>query len=458
MQRLRYSRYLKSGVILLDIIVISLVFVFFFIQRNRDLKLDTALWEQNALSIILLTLFWILLSGRTKLYTIPRNLTYTLYLERFVSHMFIFLFGIILLGKVSNNIFLKSERFWLAISLFIILLLIKSSIFFLVKYLRSKGINYRNIMFLGQNTDSREILENIMQDRKDYGFRIKRFGEQNLNIDVLIQFWKEKEIHTLYLPVENHNIDEILIDEIHNAAETNKVRIVLIPHIVNNNFFEYELNYLETQPILTPAKFPLDFLTNFFLKRLLDVLLSLFILIFICSWLFPILAILIKLDSKGSIFFRQKRFGYHDEVFNCIKFRTMYENHESSTKTTQIDDVRITKLGSFLRRSSLDEMPQFINVLLGQMSVVGPRPHMLLVDRYYKAKIGRYTVRSLVKPGITGLAQVSGLRGDMGDMSIEMKKRILADIFYVKNWSLVLDFVIIFKTTFLLIKGDKKAR
>ena len=231
-----------------------------------------------------------------------------------------------------------------------------------------------------------------------------------------------------------------------------------MPHIVHNNFFEYELNYLETQPILTPAKFPLDFFTNYSLKRFFDVLFSVLVLLFVCSWLFPIIAILIKLDSKGNVFFKQKRFGYHDEVFNCIKFRTMYENGESSTKTTQVNDVRITKLGKFLRRSSLDEMPQFINVLLGEMSVVGPRPHMLLVDNYYKAKIGRYTVRSLVKPGITGLAQVSGLRGDMGDMSIEMKKRILADIFYVKNWSLVLDLVIIFKTTFLFIMGDKKAR
>ncbi|MFC6267239.1 exopolysaccharide biosynthesis polyprenyl glycosylphosphotransferase [Frigoriflavimonas asaccharolytica] len=458
MQRLRYSRYLKIGVILLDIIVISLVFVFFFIERNRDLQLNTDLWEQNALSIVLLTLFWILLSGRTKLYTIPRNLTYTLYLERFVSHMLIFLFGIILLGKVSNNPFLKSERFWLAISLFILLLLLKSSIFFAVKYLRSRGINFRNIMFLGQKTDSREILENIMQERKDYGFRIKEFGNQDLEVEKLVAFWKEEQIHTLYFPVDNSNINKELEGKIHSAAEVNKVRIVLIPHIVNNNFFEYELNYIETQPILTPAKFPLDFFTNYLLKRIFDILFSLIILVLICSWLFPIIAILIKIDSKGAIFFRQLRFGYHDEVFSCIKFRTMFENEENATQTTQINDVRITKIGNFLRRSSLDEMPQFINVLLGQMSVVGPRPHMLLVDKYYKAKIGRYTVRSLVKPGITGLAQVSGLRGDMGDMSIEMKKRILADIFYVKNWSLVLDFVIVVKTTFLFIKGDKKAR
>ena len=458
MQRIRYSRYFKGGVILLDIIVIALVFIFFFIQRNKDLKLDTDLWEQNALSIILLTLFWILLSGSTKLYTIPRNLTYTLYLERFVSHMLIFLFGIILLGKVSNNPFLKSERFWLAISLFIILLIIKSAIFSGIKYLRSKGINYRNIMFLGKDTDSREILENIMRTRKDYGFRIKEFKTNVLDVRTLVNFWKEEQIHTLYLPIENRVTDEKLEDEIHTAAEINKVRIVLIPQIVNNNFFEYELNYLETQPVLTPAKFPLDFFTNFAMKRFFDIVFSFLILLTICSWLFPILAILIKLDSKGHVFFKQERFGYHDEVFNCIKFRTMHENGESSTKTTQINDVRITKFGNFLRRSSLDEMPQFINVLLGQMSVVGPRPHMLLVDKLYKAKIGRYTVRSLVKPGITGLAQVSGLRGDMGEMSIEMKKRILADIFYVKNWSIVLDLVIIFKTTFLFFTEKKKAR
>ena len=157
-------------------------------------------------------------------------------------------------------------------------------------------------------------------------------------------------------------------------------------------------------------------------------------------------------------FLNKKRYGYHDEVFECIKFRTMVENEESSTKTTSKDDYRITKFGKFLRKTSLDETPQFINVLLGNMSVVGPRPHMLLVDDYYKPKIGRYSIRSHVKPGITGLAQVSGLRGDNGnDMEIEMKKRILADTFYIKNWSIILDLVIILKTLFLLLKGDKNA-
>ena len=211
------------------------------------------------------------------------------------------------------------------------------------------------------------------------------------------------------------------------------------------------------QPVLVRSKFPLDYLTNITMKRTVDIILSTFILLFICSWLFPLIAILIKLDNPGSIFFLQKRYGYHDKVFSCYKFRTMYVNDDCTKQTTTANDKRITKIGRFLRKTSLDEMPQFLNVLKGEMSVVGPRPHMLLVDDFYKLKIGRYSIRSLVKPGITGLAQVNGLRGDSGDRDIQMQKRILADAFYVKNWSLSLDFIIILKTVFLVINGDKNA-
>lgn len=141
-----------------------------------------------------------------------------------------------------------------------------------------------------------------------------------------------------------------------------------------------------------------------------------------------------------------------------MKFRTMVVNDDSALKTTSHNDYRITKIGKFLRWTSLDEMPQFINVLKGEMSVVGPRPHMLAVDNYYKPKIGRYTLRSLINPGITGLAQISGLRGDAGNREVEMNKRVLADAFYVRNWSFSMDMVIILKTVFLVIGGDKNAR
>ena len=454
MQKIRYSRYFKVTIILLDVFVIASVFLFFFL-RNNDFNDDGEIWEQNLLSLILLTLFWILLSGRTKLYSIARNLTYTIYLERLITHIFLFIFGVILLAKVSNNDFLKQDRFLIAIFLFLMLFLIKSLVFFTLKYLRTLGINYRNIMFLHEDS-STELLKNILTERKDYGFKIFEYPtEEKFNAENLKKFWKDHGIHAMYLSALRFEQDEE--KDIYKLAETNKVRISLVPSIAKNNFFRYDLGYIEMQPVLVRSKFPLDYLTNITMKRTVDIILSTLILLFICSWLFPLIAILIKLDNPGSIFFLQKRYGYHDKVFSCYKFRTMYVNDDCTKQTTTANDKRITKIGRFLRKTSLDEMPQFLNVLKGEMSVVGPRPHMLLVDDFYKLKIGRYSIRSLVKPGITGLAQVNGLRGDSGDRDIQMQKRILADAFYVKNWSLSLDFIIILKTVFLVINGDKNA-
>ena len=454
MQRIRYSRYFKTAIIILDIFIVASVFIFFFLTKH-SFEIAKTKTEQNVLALLLLTFFWILLSGRTKLYSIPRNLTYTLYVERIVTHIFLFLLGIVLFAKASDNIFLQYEMYWIAFTQFAILFSIKSLIFFSLKFFRAKGGNFRNVMFLGDN-DSSFILKNIISNRKDYGYKLYDYQQNKTDINQLKDFWHKNGIHTIFLPAD-HNLDKNFEKEIIEEAENNKVKVALIPSIIRNEFFEYDLGYIETQPILFPSKFPLSYYSNASIKRAFDVLFSLLTLIFIGTWLFPIIAILIKLDSKGSVFFIQKRYGFHDEVFNCIKFRTMVENKDCSTKTTSENDVRITKIGKFLRKTSLDEMPQFFNVLLGQMSVVGPRPHMLLIDDYYKEKIGRYAVRSLVKPGITGLAQVSGLRGDTGDMDVQMKKRILADSFYVKNWSLTLDLIIILKTIFLIIKGDKKA-
>lgn len=456
MQRIRYSRYLKSIIILLDLMVIASIFIFFFLSRNQNLKYHKEAWYQNGFSLILLFLFWVLLSGRTKIYNIPRNLTYTLFLERLLIHFISFILGVLLIGKVSNNVFFNSDIYWLSLYLFICIFLAKSFIYFSIKYLRSLGANYRNIMFLGTG-DSTEILKNIFKERKDYGYRIFEHENADANTDELVNFWKKNGIHTLFLSTEN-SYSESVESEIFRLAEENKVHISLIPSITQSDFFLYDLAYIQTQPILNQARYPLDYYSNFLMKRTFDIFFSIFVLVFVCTWLFPIIAVLIRISSKGPVFFLQKRYGFHEEVFNCIKFRTMVVNDESTTSTTKENDTRITRIGKFLRKTSLDELPQFINVLKGQMSVVGPRPHMLAVDNYYKPKIGRYSLRSMVSPGITGLAQVNGLRGDFGDVEVEMKKRILADAFYVRNWSFVLDLVIILKTVLLVIGGDKNAK
>ncbi|WP_292009608.1 exopolysaccharide biosynthesis polyprenyl glycosylphosphotransferase [Chryseobacterium sp.] len=456
MQRIRYSRYLKLIIISLDLGVIASVFIFFFITRNKNLAYNEETWYQNIFSLILLFLFWILLSGRTKIYNITRNLTYTLFLERLLIHSLIFILGVFLIGKVSRNVFFNSDIYRLGTYLVFFIFLIKSTVYFIIKYFRSLGINHRNVMFLNEN-NSTEILKNILEDRKDYGYKIFTYNHLEIDNEILVEFWKKNGIHTLYLPIEN-NFTKKTENEIFQLAEDNKVHITLIPNITQSDFFLYDLDYIQTHPVLNQARYPQDYYFNFLLKRTFDIIFSFFILVFICSWLFPVIAIFIKISSKGPVFFLQKRYGFHEEVFTCIKFRTMIVNEDSAKKTTSENDSRITRIGNYLRKTSLDEMPQFINVLKGDMSVVGPRPHMLAVDDYYKPKIGRYSLRSMVSPGITGLAQVSGLRGDSGNVEIEMNKRILADAFYVRNWSFVLDLVIILKTILLVISGDKKAK
>ncbi|SDI04100.1 putative colanic acid biosysnthesis UDP-glucose lipid carrier transferase [Chryseobacterium taeanense] len=456
MQRIRYSRYLKSIIVLLDLLVIASIFMFFYITRNQNVKQNQEIWYQNSFALILLFLFWMLLSGRTRIYNIPRNLTYTLFLERLLIHFLLFILGVLLIGKVSYNVFFNSDIYWLSFYLLFFIFLAKSLIFFSIKYVRSLGINHRNIMFLNENS-STEVLKNILRDRKDYGYKIFEYKSGEIKTDELIEFWKKNGIHTLFIPIEN-SYTPAIEKEIFKLAEANKVHISLIPSITQSDFFLYDLGYIQTQPVLNQTKYPLDYYSNFLLKRIFDIVFSVVIMIGICSWLFPIIAILIKTTSKGPVFFIQERYGFHEEVFKCIKFRTMIVNEESSTKTTEENDVRITRFGKFLRRTSLDEMPQFFNVLKGEMSIVGPRPHMLAVDNYYKPKIGRYSLRSMVTPGITGLAQVNGLRGDAGDIEVEMNKRVLADAFYVRNWSFMLDFVIILKTVLLVIGGDKNAK
>lgn len=456
MQRIRYSRYLKSIIILLDLLVLAGVFVFYFLNTSRDLIHNQEIWYETSFPVLLVISFWVLLSGRTKIYNISRNLTYILFVERIIIHFLLFIIGLVLIRKVSGNQFFGSELTWLSLYLFVFIFSLKSIVYFLIRYIRAMGVNNRNVMFLSEN-NATDVLKKTIEERKDFGYKIFNYNSSEVNIENLVDFWKKNGIHTLFIPTENSFSNETE-EKLFRLAEANKVHISLIPNISKNNFFFYDLGYIQTQPILTQTKYPLDYYSNFLLKRTFDIIFSVLVLLFICSWLFPIIAILIKKSSKGPVFFIQKRYGFHEEVFNCFKFRTMVVNEDSASKTTSVNDKRITKIGKFLRKTSLDEMPQFINVLKGEMSIVGPRPHMLAVDNYYKPKIGRYTLRSLANPGITGLAQVNGLRGDSGDVEIEMNKRILADAFYIRNWSFILDIVIILKTILLVIKGDKNAK
>ena len=183
----------------------------------------------------------------------------------------------------------------------------------------------------------------------------------------------------------------------------------------------------------------------YYFKRISDIIISSVFIILIMSWLTPILVLLIKLTSKGSVFFVQKRTGYMGLEFNCFKFRTMYVNDEADLKQVSINDKRITSIGKFLRITHLDETPQFFNVLLGQMSIVGPRPHMLYHTNYYSECIPYYNLRLEVKPGMTGMAQIKDYIGEINGER-ELRKRIQWDIYYMKHRSVLLDLQILFTT------------
>ena len=174
------------------------------------------------------------------------------------------------------------------------------------------------------------------------------------------------------------------------------------------------------------------------------------------SWLTPIIAVLIRWESKGPIFFKQSRNGFNFKEFECYKFRSMMPNEDAHLYQATKGDLRITKVGAFIRKTSIDELPQFFNVLFGDMSVVGPRPHMVSHTNMYAERVDKFMVRHFVKPGITGLAQVSGFRGEI-ETEKDIINRVKYDIFYIENWSLLLDIKITIQTFINAVRGEEKA-
>ena len=232
-------------------------------------------------------------------------------------------------------------------------------------------------------------------------------------------------------------------------------------HIVPSIGYYYSgaqpiVEYMGKMPVFVLRNLPLSYLHNSMIKRCLDIVISFTAIIILFPLLFPVISVLIKLSSPGPVFFKQLRTGKGGKKFYCYKFRTMRNSIDANTRQATIDDNRKTKVGNFLRKTSLDELPQFFNVLIGNMSLVGPRPHMLLHTSEYSPKVDKYMVRHFVKPGITGWAQVNGFRGETRDIKL-MEDRIMCDIHYVENWSLKMDIKILFKTLFMVLQGDDKA-
>jgi putative colanic acid biosynthesis UDP-glucose lipid carrier transferase len=333
-------------------------------------------------------------------------------------------------------------------------------VYFLRRY-RVRGKNYRNVVIIGGN-QSLESISTLFHERSYLGYKLLgHFSDKHIggveylgSITDAVDFILNNEVDEIYCSISEFTEEEL--KKMIEFGNTHQKVVKLIPDSRGVFSKGMVLEYYDYIPVLSMKKLPFDNPVIKYSKRIFDILFSTFIIVFVLSWISVILFILVKLESKGPLIFKQHRDGLNGKHFECYKFRSMGMNKDAHEIQATKGDMRVTKVGKFIRKTSVDELPQFINVLIGDMSVVGPRPHMTSQSKKYAQVVDKYFMRNLVKPGVTGLAQVRGLRGEI-ETNSDMNNRVRMDIFYINNWSFVLDIKIIFQTMFNAVKGEDKA-
>ncbi len=375
---------------------------------------------------------------------------------QFLIFTFVYFAYYSLTNKGINSV----DHITVLVYIFITITLFRALYLFALKKYRIEGGNFRTIILIGSN-ESMQNIADFIEESPELGYKILGcFSNNSKNKNYL------GTIESSFEFANNNLVDEIFCsiselskDQIQNFidfADNNLKVLKLIPDAKDVYSTKMVVEYYDYIPILSLRKIPFDEPINQFFKRFFDILFSLFIILFILSWLSPLLFILIKIESNGSLFFKQTRDGLNGDKFKCYKYRSMILNEFSDDIQAAKNDTRVTKIGSFLRKTSIDELPQFFNVFIGDMSVVGPRPHMLSQTKKYAKTIDKFMVRHLVKPGITGLAQIRGYRGEI-EKNEDMENRVKLDIYYIENWSFLLDFKIIIQTIINVLKGEDKA-
>ena len=446
----RYSHFIRPLSLFVDLFVINLVIYYISDVEYLNFKF-----------LVYINILWIALSFYTGFYKVYRFTNFfrviTLLVNQFIFFFLVYFayFGIFKEGQIVNN------QLLIFVSVLIGITVVKFLSFFALKKYRLAGKNYRNVVIIGKDDTSKKIAD-LFKERTDLGYRYFGFFSDKESKD-------KKYIGPIiksYNYILREGIDEIycclsVLDKEHvknftKFADKNTKVIKLIPESNELYSKNFDLEYYDNTLVLNVKKLPFEYPENILIKRIFDVIFSFLVSIFVMSWLTPLLWVLIKSESKGPLFFKQEREGLDGNKFTCYKFRSMKINKFSDKIHATRNDERVTKLGAFIRKSSIDELPQFFNVLLGDMSIVGPRPHMKSLSIEYQMEIDNYMERHAVKPGITGLAQVSGYRGEVKKKA-DIKNRIRLDIFYIENWSFFLDLKIIINTVLNVFKGEEKA-
>lgn len=447
----RYSKYIRPISVLFDLAVITVLSLYFF----RELNLDFLYYLPYQL------LAWALVALFIKFYEVFRFTPPVEIASRLVQQGVLFLLVVIAFFPFAKEaIFSGNAIAWFMSVSFALIAVFKYLLFYyLKKYRIITGSNFRNAVIIGYTPEAIRLKE-VFETRTDYGYRfLGFFSDKKTNshisgrIEQLKAFVMEQNVDEIYCSL--NEISNEQVKDLVEFADDNKVTIKFIPDSKEIFSKNLKIDYYEFFPVLSLQRTQLHQPLVKVVKRVFDIVFSLLVIVFVLSWLIPILAILIKLESPGPVFFKQGRPGLDEAEFFCYKFRSMKVN-KTTEKEASKNDPRVTKIGRFIRKTSMDELPQFINVLRGEMSVVGPRPHLWSQNIAYGNRIKKYMVRHYVKPGITGLAQVRGFRGEI-ETDEDMINRIKYDVFYIENWSLILDLKIIVQTVINIFKGEEKA-
>ena len=444
----RHSYLIKPLQVLTDLIIINLI-----------------IWNDgvfNTLIVLYLTIFWVFTSFFLGFYNIYRYSSFLRIFTLLVKQFTLFTLGYFAyFGFLSIDEVISDQVLFLS-NVFALITTFKFLWFFLLKKYRSKGKNNRFVVVVGYDQSAKNLIR-LFERKTNLGYQFLGFFAKKQyqnkkylgNFKSSFEFIDKNEVDEVYCSIGSLTKEEI--KEMNKFCLSLEVDMKLIPE--GNEFYskaqkiEY---YDDSLAVLDIKKLPFNSHENFYLKRIFDIFLSLLVCFLIFPWLIPMLWILVKLESKGPLIFKQPREGLNGEHFICYKFRSMKINNLANKIHATKYDNRVTKIGAFMRKTSIDELPQFFNVLKGDMSVVGPRPHLESLSIEYQKVVEDYLKRHIVKPGITGLAQVSGYRGEI-EKNSDIKNRVRLDIFYIENWSFFLDIKIIIKTFFNMFLTEEKA-
>lgn len=446
MQKGRYSKYIRPIIIFIDLLVINLLVLVCLRSAMSNIGYH-----------LILSTFWLVVAYYIGFYEVYRTTKETTIFTKLLKQfLFISLITFAYVGFKYKFVTTKEIFTYILVS-FVLVGFFKFLVFFLLKKYRIhyRG-NIRSVIIIGSKQNTLELVNYFTQNPYLGYVIVKHFDvkkDKTLSIQDIFEFISDNKIEEVYA-----SLDDLSKSETENLIEftdNNFLTLRLIPDNKSTLYRNLAVQYYGIIPIIVLRKIPLEIEVNSRLKRSFDIVFSLFVIVFVLSWLTIILGLLIKLESRGPIFFKQNRPGLKEKDFLCYKFRSMMINKTTEQEATR-NDPRVTKIGKFIRKTSIDELPQFFNVLLGDMSVVGPRPHLWTQNKVYGTKVKKYMIRHHVKPGVTGLAQVRGYRGEI-ETDDDMVNRIKYDVFYIENWSLFMDIKIIALTIINIFKGEEKA-